>query len=243
MKLATKLILPLRKGAAAASYDDTAVALLNDGYWPAKETAGTNADEYGGTAAKDGTFSGVTLNSAAGPAAVGGTAGAWDGVDDYLDLFSATLAGDVSMATGSISVWFQDDDWSNATSRFIAHFYSAATNRIMIEKTGANTLRFRARLASSNATITHTLSSPSGWYHLLVTWSDAANADELKAYINGSQVETTVTGLGTAAGSLTAFTVGREQTTGGTSWDGNIMAIGVTSDVLTAGNASTLAGS
>jgi hypothetical protein len=45
------------------------------------------------------------------------------------------------------------------------------------------------------------------WTHAAMTWDTAA--DEFKAYINGSQVGTTQTGLGTWAGTVTSGDLGR----------------------------------
>jgi len=64
--------------------------------------------------------------------------------------------------------------------------------------------------------------SPTGWTHIASTYSDTD--DEFKAYINGVQVGTTETSLGTFSGNLASTTtvIGAYNTSSSTPWLGKI---------------------
>jgi hypothetical protein len=62
-----------------------------------------------------------------------------------------------------------------------------------------------------------TTSSSTGWLYLVLTWDEAA--DEVKAYLNGEQVGSTLTGLSAWAGALAQALVG-SGVGGALVWDG-----------------------
>lgn len=171
--------------------------------WPGDELSGTAADNAQGTAARDGTFSGVTLNSSTGP--FGGPTGLWDGVDDFLNVYSASLNTAFSGAAGTMQVWFKVSGagvWTDATLRGVFTIQVNSSNRARIVRSATNNrIAFFYSAGGTNEIINvDTFSGNVAWNHAVITWSAAS--DRVRGYINGAQVGTDQTVLGVWAGAL-----------------------------------------
>lgn len=220
------------------------LALNPVAFWPLNETSGTVADNAEGTAARDGVYAGVALNQTDGPFLTS-RAGLWDGANDYCDVYSASLNGVFSGAEGSFAGWFKVSSggvWldgsirvlmqlvSNASTDYVQIYRSATNNRLSYLREGANIVE------SVNADGV----SSTGWFHVGLTWSQAA--DQVKAYLNGVQTGSTRTGLGAYSGALDAnlCLLGANTKTPTQVWSGYIQYVGVWNVVLTAANFLTL---
>ena len=192
-------------------------------YWPGNETSGTNADNAEGTAARDGTYSGVTLDAITGPAGL--PTGQWDGTNDVLDIYSTSLRDAFNDAEGTAMVWAKVSGagvWTDSTNRYLLNLRTDSNNQVQFLKlTSNNDIFIRYEAGGVQETVTDSsLAGTLDWFHLAITWSVAA--DEMKAYINGSQVGSTQTVLGTWVGNLssTETVIGAANTTPGSVWDG-----------------------
>lgn len=166
-------------------------------YWPLWETSGTNADNFEGTAARDGTYAGVTLDSST--FTNGDPVGLWDGVNDRCEIYTASLSSAWDGLEGSISLWIKVANsgvWTDGNTRIALILLSDARNSVDIRDSGTNNqIDFNYKAANVSKAINKTGVSSTGWIHVGMSWSDSA--DEMKAYYNGVQVGSTVTGIGT----------------------------------------------
>lgn len=205
------------------------------GYWPLSEPSGAAAIEQTRRAA-NGAHVGVTLGQ---PGPDGGGAPLYDGINDYTSVYSAALAAAFSGLEGTLAVWARVNGagvWTDATVRHVATFRFDGSNQIAIRRSAtSNTLTFQYLAGATNKTVSPSGLSSTDWMHLLMTWSKSA--DEMKAYLNGVQVGTTQTGLGTWAGTLnsTRVNVGTDAQTPTNPWSGYAAHCPVWTRALTAG--------
>ena len=172
-------------------------------YWPLNETSGMNANNVEGTAARDGTYTGVTLNSIIGPDGANG-APFCDGANDYVDVFSTSLRDVFDGDEGTYAWWqkvFNAGVWTDATVRVPSILGTDASNRLLLQKRSqVNSMRLRHDAGGANKGVNPS-SSETGWEHFAITWS--LLADEVKIYQDGSQFGATQTGLNAWVGVLT----------------------------------------
>lgn len=182
------------------SYAEKVIGLLGSsnviGYWKMDEATGTTAADSSAEG-NNGTYSGCTLANAAMPAAIGGSAPLFDGVNDVLDVYSAGLEADFSGAEGGFACWakvFHAGVWTDGVSRFVMRVSNSDNSDFFaIQRTSTNNqLVFRRQAGGVNSQITASLSS-TDWLHLAITWS--VSADTFKVFINGTQEGSTLTGL------------------------------------------------
>jgi len=212
------------------------------GYWQLNETGGTAATDSSGHS-RDGSYSGPTLNGTT--FTDGSPAPTFDGVNDFVNLYSTSLASVFNWNQGTLSIWIKPDATflASATSGEITVFSDAGfSNVIQVFKSGsANTFFFRRMEAGTAHTVTVTNSS-SAWAHYVFTWNVTSNA--ITAFINGSSV-----GTPTTAGSITATlgssraALGSVSTSGTIPWKGALAQAALWDTVLTGSEITALAAS
>lgn len=160
---------PIGPGAGGASYSNKVLAIPNCiGYWPLTETSGAVATELSGNAA-NGTAYGVTWADAAGPGANMGRAPSFDGLNDYIDIFSAALAANVdSDGALTISLWCKHPagTWTQDQARVQVDLFKSATERAGIWKGAAATGYDLLVLYTSGATASAFDTTSTNWIHL-----------------------------------------------------------------------------
>lgn len=192
------------------------------GYWPMWELSGAVADNYEGTAARDGAFTGVTLGQVG--IGDGRTCPLFDGANDYCDVYSVGLRDVFDGGEGAMMAWAKVSGagvWSDATARRVFILRVDPNNRIYFGRaTDANTLEFRYEAAGTDEYASVGGQSSTDWMQLAVTWS--ALADEVKYYLNGAQVGSTKTLLGIWAGLINSnnCVLGAGSATPSAVWDG-----------------------
>lgn len=171
-------------------------------YWKLGETSGTAADDSSATGA-DGAYAGTyTL----------GQTGIGDG-----SLSTLFAGGRVSLAAnlaaldavflgsaGTLAVWAKVSAagvWTDGVTRSIVEIGVDANNRILLYKNNSSNIVSVLYVAGGTSqNPVKTSFNTTGWFSLIATWDKAA--DQVKAYVNGVQSDTTKTGLGVWAGSL-----------------------------------------
>lgn len=214
-------------------------------YWPLNETAGATAACLVNSA-QNGTYMGVTLANVVGP---DGTnyAPLFDGVNDFVNIYSATLAGIFNGAEGSAMIWsrvFNAGVWTDGTVRYAGRWAVNASNQVLIYRIATNNrLRYQYNAGGTNKLINHDSTSTS-WMNFIITWSKSSGVDgEVKAYFNGSQTGATQTALGVWAGALNLSTViiGAASTIPASPWYGYLAHVAVWDRPLTATQIADLA--
>lgn len=170
-------------------------------YWPQWEPSGTTADNYEGTAARDGTYDTVTLGQTG--IGDGRTCPLFDGSDSYTDIYSASLNTAFDTGEGTIAGWvkvYNSGVWTDSTERRMFTLRTDWTNQASIYKTTANNEVAFYRAATGDNIATSTSVSTTAWFHVAITWS--LTAGELKGYVDGSQIGSTESISGTWQGAL-----------------------------------------
>ena len=237
MSVAQQFLNPLMGG----TYLEKVVGLANPnliGYWSMNELSGSVADNAEGTAARDGAYTGVSLNNSTFKDST--PVGLWDGANDYCDVHSASLGAAVNGAEGSMMIWMQVSGsgvWTDSASRYLVYIEDDNDNYFAIEKSATNnTVVFRRRGGATNSNPSVGSQSFTDFGCAIITWSQAA--DEVKGYLKGVQVGSTVTGLGTWAGdgtlTSTQTVIGAINTTPSSVFDGNLAHCAIWTTALTA---------
>lgn len=168
-------------------------------YLPMNETSGTTAVDASGNG-RTGTYSGVILANTPAPAKIGGLAPFFDGINDFVNLYSVSLATAFNGNEGTFAFWIKSADWT-LDNRYALNLFVDSSNYIVsFTPISDNQLFMRRIAAGTTQTITLTSMSGTSWYHIALVWSVSGNY--LRAYKNGVQVGTDTTGLPTFSGSL-----------------------------------------
>ena len=221
----------MRRG-GAVSYTQKVLGIQSANliaYWPLSETSGTAADNAEGTAARDGTYSNVTLANSTFPN--GDNAALFvPGSSSYIDIYSTSLRDAYNAELATIALQFKvrvASVWTDGVGRRLFTLQSDGSNYINVAKASAANRIAIERLAGGAVEVHNEDSfSSTDWVKLVIT-IDAAN-DRIRYYINGSLVDTD-TGLGVYANLLAATTtvIGANSTTPAASFDGWIGRVGI----------------
>lgn len=210
--------------------------------WALSETSGIVAANSQGVAARNGTYvGGVTLNAAT---FIDGTpAPSFDGVDDYVNIFSSSLQSAFNPNELTLMAWMRvssSGDWTPNDNRAVVSLTNNGPNNVRIQKIATNQLRAQYSAGGTNKLVAMTTTS-TDWLNVIITASKSA--DEVKVYLNGSQAGTTQTGLGTWSGTLNSATtiIGSLSTIVNGLWHGFIKYVTLWSIPLSAAEVTALA--
>lgn len=210
-------------------------------YWPLAEASGSTAADISGSG-RNGTYSGATLNATT--FLDGNPAPSFDGINDYVDVYSTSFAAAFNGAEGSALAWQKVSSssvYTDGTARRSFSFAASAANRVLAGRpTTDNTIIGFYAAGGVNKQVSLGSFTDTNWVQVVVTWSHSA--DQMKFYEDGAQVGTTMTGLGTWAGSLDPIrnVIGANTTNGDQGWPGYIANVAVWDTILTSGEISAL---
>lgn len=192
-------------------------------YWPQNEASGITADNAEGTVARDGTYTSVALGQLG--IGDGNTCPLYDGAASILNIYSASLRDAFNGDEGTLAVWARVSGagvWTDGTTRYVVNLRVDANNYIYIIRSSVNNTLLYRYMAGGTLEANAITLSDTGWIHLAMTWSAAA--DEVKYYLNGSPEGATDTALGTWAGNLSSSNtvIGAANTVPQNVWDGYI---------------------
>ncbi len=198
--------------AKGGTYINRVVATAPLVYFPLNEASGTAAINRGtlGTPA-NGTYTGVDLANLAGPKAPF-LHPYFDGVNDYVNIMSAALDAGYNGQLGTVACWYKMNDmtlWTDGLYRWFIRFdRGAALNKIQLLKRDVNNMIFWNYVANGvDNSVTDIAHADTSWHFMVMTWSLAA--DQMKAYLDGTQIGGIITGLGTwPAGNLDHANIG-----------------------------------
>ena len=191
-------------------------------YWPLWESSGSVAADKSGNA-RNGAYTGVDLGQPG--IGDGNTSPYFDGANDYVNVYTASLAAAFSGAEGSMMIWRKITPAALVDGS--AHnFFSLtvdAINTVQIYKNASNNgLTFHLQAGSAGAQVVTTASAETTWVHTAITWS--RSNDRVIAYNKGVQIGATKTGIGVWAGALAATkcVIGAYVTTPSYVWPGTL---------------------
>lgn len=197
-----------------AEYIATVLATSPIAYWPLNETSGSTADNAQGTAARDGSYTSVNL--AQDELASGYSAVRLSGSGSYVNLYSTSLRDAFNPLLGTLMFHaiIHPDQWNDTSARrFVMLKVDGSNDFTIFKDTTANRLTLRHRAGGTAVSVNVDTSAAgnvdltySQLVQFAITWNKANN--RFRAYINGTQVGSDVSGLGTWAGSLAEAWVG-----------------------------------
>lgn len=211
-------------------------------FWPMAETSGTTIVDESGNG-RNGTYSNVTLGAAG--MGDGRTAVSFNGTTSVGNVYSASLAAAFNGQEGSFSQWCRVSGagvWTDGLIRRSLYFLSDSSNRVGMLKPVANNEIDCLYVAGGTAEgAGKTSFSPTGWFHLGLTWSKTA--DQMIFYVNGVAITPVSTGLGTFAGALstTQTTIGSLSSAPAQVWSGDLGRVAVWTTPLSAAQMAALA--
>lgn len=181
-------------------------------YWPMNEPSGTNADNAEGTAARDGTYTGVTLGQTG--IGDGETCPLFDGANDYLDINTASLRSAFDGSELTIVMWIKMFDagvWTDGTARRMLNISAPGSDNIRFERRTTNNVFRVIYQAGGVNNIRDITMSPTDFFSIVLTVS--ASADAVKVYKDGTQQGATLTGLGVWDGTPNEMKIGATNAT------------------------------
>ncbi len=187
---------------------------------------------------------GVVLGSTAGGHLT--NAYTFDGVNDYVNLYSSELNSAFNPSAGTIVLWAKVSGsgiWTDGLGHHFVNLQStdAGSNQIHIGKATSNG-NILWQITFGGTIISRQIAgfSSTDWMQIALTWNKTS--DEMIAYYNGVQQSTVGTGLGTWAGNLNSAraVVGAFTTSGNNPWSGMMNDIRLYNRALTSGEISTL---
>lgn len=169
-------------------------------YWPLRETSGTIARCLVNSA-QNGTYTGVTLANETAPD--GSPAPFFDGANDYVNIYSASLAAAFNENAGTLLMWTKVNPgvWTDNLLSFFGILRADNDNRVVVYKNTDNTINLLYRVGGISEGVYHS-NKPTGWFMNTLTWDKAA--DEMKGWYNDTQAQTTQAIAGAWAGSLSS---------------------------------------
>ena len=230
------------KNYGGASYANKVLSYSPIAYWPLNEATGAVATDYSGNG-YNGAYVTVTLGQTG--IGDGNTCPLFDGTNDYVNIYSAGLAGAFSGVTGTLMIWekmFNVGVWTDGNTRYAVRLAVDTNNQITINRTTTNNQN--SCLYEANNTQekrTKEGLSDTGWVHYAITWSKTA--EEVRVYYGGVQEGVTMTTLGVWAGALHSLSViiGDGTTTLDNHWYGWLAHCAVWDSVLTPAQIADLA--
>lgn len=184
-------------------------------YWPLSETTGTNAADLSGNE-RNGVYEGPTLAAIDAPAAMGGKIPSFDGLNDRVNVYGASLAGAINPNAGTYSVLCKlpTAALTDGVLRYISEFRfgSPVTSYFGFYKSATNN-----RLACHVRGLDSKYINMDGVYvddFLRLTLTYDVTANRLFAYLNGVQVGTFEKHFGALQNALATACIGCTALTG-----------------------------
>lgn len=232
-------------GSDPLAYTNKIIALAPTAYWPLAEASGTTIVDASGNG-RNGAYkaAGEPLLGQTG-IGDGRTAALFDGVNDYGNLFSASLQGAFNGSEGTLALWIRVANagvWTDGIDRRLINLRVDASNRVQVDRGPTNNQVSCTYIAGGTSKgVSFTTAAPLTWLHLAVTWSKAA--DQVKFYVSGIQQGVTQTGLGVWAGVLapTLTILGASDSAGSNVTSGYLAHAAVWGAPLSAATIATLA--
>lgn len=183
--------------AVTGSYADKVIGIAPNNllaYWPLWEPAGPTANDISGNSRN-----GVEVGSPSwGETGIGDgrTSVLFDGSNDAIDTFTASLQSVFNGGEGTMSLWARVSavgDWSDATLRWLFYLFADGDNFVRIIKLNSNNDVQFAYRSGGTAQLARTVAigPTADWFHVAITWS--RTVDEVRSYLDGVEAAAVLT--------------------------------------------------
>lgn len=211
-------------GLVAQTYIQKVLSYEPVAYWPLNETSGTVARCLV-NAAQNGTYTGVTLANSTAPG--GSPCPLFDGVNDYCNIYSATLNSALDGDEYSLCAWvkpFNAGVFTDSQIRYCVRLYGGSSDFIEIANLTNGNMNPRERAGGVDK-VRNQAHSSANWYFWAITKS--LSADQIKFWLydasaSGGQIGPTLSGVGAWGGTLSSSntTIGSTNITPAQVWYG-----------------------
>lgn len=212
-------------------------------YWPMWETSGGVADNYEGTAARDGAYTGVTLGQNQSPF----TCPLFDGANDYNDVYTVSFRDAFNGATGTVALWLKVSGsgvWTDSSRRYGFRILADADNYVQFSKDNSpdDTIEWVYRAGALSELFPKNGMTTTDWFHIALTW-DKPGTNKAIAYYNGAVEgsEHTIDGVWAGTPIAANTIIGAGANTPSNVWDGWLAHAAVWTTALSAGDILSLA--
>lgn len=168
-------------------------------YWTMGDKSGVIADNIVGDPGFDAAYTGVTLGAPG--IGDGGTCPWYDGANDTMNVYTTALRDGFDGNEGSLMFWFRVNAagvWSDSTIRYLAWLSCGPSNDDdwLVTYKDSTAGRFKMFFAAGVGYKLVQIDglSSTAWICAHQTWTDSGDA--YKAYLNGVQQGSTLTGFG-----------------------------------------------
>lgn len=155
----------------------------------------------------DGAITGATIGQAANSKLK--LAYLFDGVNDYVDIHSTELNSILDPTQGTLAVFVRVSGagvWTDGLTRHFASLTVDGNNKVFMRKGGLNNfLEWNYKAGGTSEILTKTISSPTDWFMVAITWKTA-----MRSFYNGVQNGTDQAIAGTFIGNLTVASIGSD---------------------------------
>jgi hypothetical protein len=219
----------LMMGKKGLSYRQTLLDTSPLIYFPLDEISGTAAINYGSLGASaNGTYSGPTLNQLASPG--GGNAPLFDGLNDYVDIYSAALSAAFNPQLGTLMFWWKVFDkavWYDALNACAINLGASSTNVLQVTQYNSHQMTYVYRAGGTYYYPASPMPGGEGWCLSTITWNKTS--DLAKGYLNEKQWGDSTSTIGTWTGSLadTLCAIGGSNTTPTNPWKGYLAHVAI----------------
>lgn len=215
-------------------------------YWRLNESSGTTAADSSGNS-HSAAVSGTTWGASG--IGDGDTAASFDGVNDFINLYSTGLRDAFNGPAGTVMIWGRVANvgvWTDGMSHSLVRLVADGNNLVHLFKPStSNYLEWRYTAGGTIKNYDLSGVSTLNYFVMAITWNKNAGANgEVKCYYNGVQVGSTLTGLGTWAGQLASTTacIGARDTTPTNPWAGILAHAALWNVALSANEIAQLSG-
>tara|TARA_R100000152_G_C6766251_1_gene191205 strand:- start:647 stop:1339 length:693 start_codon:yes stop_codon:yes gene_type:complete len=153
----------------------------------------------------------------------------FNGSTEYIDC--TTVAEEVSIARGTVSAWVKLD--STSINGVIFKASVDANNNVTMNYNNSSQkiqMQYKAGGTAKVADASFAFEGNDTWYHLCMTWD--TGADELKGYIDGTQIDSTLSSLGTWSGTIDTVMSAKNSLANNSYWSGHITHLAVFDGVV-----------
>ena len=157
-----------------------------------------------------------------------------DGEAQYIN--ADTVADDISVSKGTYSMWIKFNGETDINANFLKASVNGSNQISIAYINSTSKFRFTYKAGGEQqiAEVTTTEEIDGNWTHLAMTWD--TSADELKGYVNGSQVGGTQSGLGAFEGTIENCYFGRNTLAENSYFNGYIDEISIFDEVINMSN-------
>lgn len=153
-----------------------------------------------------------------------------DGVNDYID--TDTVAGNVDEDKGTVSMWIKFNGATSVNNVFWKATVDSNNQIFMMYLNSTQKFRFahKGGGTQAQADVSTSEEGDGNWTHIAITWN--TGDDELKGYVNGSQVGGTQSSLGTFSGTIDECYIGTNTLAANQFFKGYVDEVSVFSEVV-----------